>query len=79
MKDLPRKTASDKVLHDKAFTIAKTQYDDYQMGLASMVYNFFFDKKSSDGAATHGSSEMTAMRDTQDKSAIENKTMPNQE
>ena len=44
-----------------------------------MVYNFFFDKKSSDGAATHGSSEMTAMRDTQDKSAIENKTMANQE
>ena len=41
MKDLPRKTASDKVLHDKAFTIAKTQYDDYQRGLASMVYNFF--------------------------------------
>ena len=40
---------------------------------------FFFDKKSSDGAATHGSSEMTAMRDTQDKSAIENKTMANQE
>ena len=44
-KDLER-TASDKVLRDKAFNIAKNpKYDGYQRGLASMVYNFF-DKKS---------------------------------
>ena len=48
-------------------------------GVLLQWFTIFFDKKSSDGAATHGSSEMTAMRDTQDKSAIENKTMPNQE
>ena len=43
--DLPRKTASDKELHDKAYNIAKkTKYDGYQRGLYSMVYNFF-DKK----------------------------------
>ena len=46
--DLPRKTASDKVLCDKAFNIAKYwKYDGYQHRLASMVYKFF-DKKSSD-------------------------------
>ena len=45
-KDLARRTASDKVLRDKAFNIAKNpKYDGYQRGLASMVYTFF-DKKS---------------------------------
>ena len=39
-------TASDKVLRDKAFNIAKNpKYDGYQRDLASMVYTFF-DKKS---------------------------------
>ena len=46
-KDLPRRTGSDKVLHDKAFSIANNpKYDGYQRGLASMVYKFF-DKNSS--------------------------------
>ena len=45
-KDLARRTASDKVLRDKAFNIAKNpKYDGYQRGLASMVYKFF-DKKN---------------------------------
>ena len=45
-KDLARRTASDKILKDKAFNIAKNpKYDGYQRGLASMVYKFF-DKKS---------------------------------
>ena len=45
-KDLARRTASDRILRDKAFNIAKnTKYDGYQRGLASMVYTFF-DKKS---------------------------------
>ena len=44
--DLKRRAASDKVLRDKAFDIAKNpKYDGYQRGLASIVYNFF-DKKS---------------------------------
>ena len=39
--------ASDKMLRDKAFNIAKNpKYDRYQRGLASMVYKFF-DKKTS--------------------------------
>ena len=41
-----RATASDKVLRDKPFNIAKNpKYDGYQRGLASMVYKFF-DKKT---------------------------------
>ena len=45
-KDIKRRTASDKILRDKAFNIAKNpKYDGYQRGLASMFYKFF-DKKS---------------------------------
>ena len=41
-KDLARRTASDNILRDKAFNIAKNpKYDRYQRGLASMVYKFF--------------------------------------
>ena len=48
-KDLKRRTASDKVLKNKAFNIAKNpKYDGYQRGFASMVYKFF-DKKSPGG------------------------------
>ena len=45
-KDLKRRTASDKILRDKTFDIAKNpKYDGYQRGLATMVCKFF-DKKS---------------------------------
>ena len=48
-KDLKRRTASAKILRDKAFNIAKNpKYDGYQRGLACMVYKFF-DKKSTGG------------------------------
>ena len=41
-KDLPRRTAYDRVLLDKAFNIAKnTKHDGYERVLTSMVYNFF--------------------------------------
>ena len=44
--NVPRRTASDKVLRDKNFNIAKRlKYDGYQKDLASMLYNAF-DKKS---------------------------------
>ena len=46
-KYLTRRTASDKILCDKGFNIAKNaKYDGYQCGLASMIYKFF-DKKTS--------------------------------
>ena len=49
-KDLARRTASDKVLRDKAFNIAKNpKYDGHQRGLASMVYKFFGKKSKESG------------------------------
>ena len=51
-KDLTKATASEKILRDRAFSIAKiSKYDGYQKGIASMLQNIF-DKKNSGGAAT---------------------------
>ena len=48
-KDLTRRTASDTILHDKAFDIAKhLKYDGYERALTSIV-NTFFDNKTSGG------------------------------
>ena len=53
-KDLPKRTAADKVLRDKAFKIASDQkYDGYQRGLASMVYKFFDKKSQGKGLASN--------------------------
>ena len=52
---LPRRTALNNILCDKAFNIAKnSQYGGYQCGIDSMIYNFF-DKKTfgSNTSATH--------------------------
>ena len=47
-KELPRRTASDKVLRDKTFNIAKNQkYHEYQRSFASMLYKYF-DKETSE-------------------------------
>ena len=41
-KDLARRTASDKMLSEKAFNIAKNpKFNGYQRSLASMVYKCF--------------------------------------
>ena len=49
-KDLKKRTIADKVLRDKAFKIASNQkYDEYQTGLASMVYKIFNKKSSGSG------------------------------
>ena len=51
-KGLKKRTATDKVLRDKAFNIAKNpKYDGYQGGLASTVCKFF-DKKTEGGSVT---------------------------
>ena len=48
--DLAKRTASDKVLREKAFNIAKNpKYDGYKRGLASMTYKFFDRKSASSG------------------------------
>ena len=53
-KNLPRRTASDKILRDEAFTIAKNpKYDGYQRELASMIYKFFDKKSQGSGAANN--------------------------
>ena len=45
-KDIARRTASDRILRDKAFNTAKSpKYDGYQRVLASVFYKFF-DKKT---------------------------------
>ena len=42
LKDLVKRTHSDKFLRDKAFKIAgNSKWDGYQRGLASTVYMFF--------------------------------------
>ena len=72
-KDLTRRTASNKILRDKAFNIAKNQkYDGYQRGLASMVYKCF-NKKSS------ALSARSATRNKFAVGAIKNKVMCNKE
>ena len=73
-KDLTRRVASDKVLRDNTFNIAKNpKSDGYQRGLASMV-NKCFDKKSSDGVATLTRLKTLA---TRNKSAIKNENISN--
>ena len=48
--DLTKRTASDKILRDKVFNIAKnTNYDGYQRRFASIVYNFFGKNTSASG------------------------------
>ena len=65
---LDKRTASDKVLHDKAFNLAKNpKYDGYQRGLVWMVFKFF-DKKSA------GSGDATLVN----KSAVKNENILNQ-
>ena len=49
-KDLAQRTASDKVLRDKAFNITKNaKYDKYQRGLAFVVFKFFNKKSKGSG------------------------------
>ena len=65
-KDLTRRTASDKVLRDKTFNIAKNlKYDGYQRGLASMIYKFFDKIAAGSSVNTHAN-----------KSAFSNEKLP---
>ena len=53
-KDLARRAASDKVLRDKAFNIAKNpKYDGYPRGLACMVHTFLHKKSKGGGVASN--------------------------
>ena len=58
-KDLAKRTASDKILRDKAFNIAKNpKYDGYKKGLASMVYEFFDKVFAGSGVNTHANNKI---------------------
>ena len=53
-KYLERRTASDNVLRDKAFSIAENpKYDGYQRELASVAYKFFDKKTVGSGVANN--------------------------
>ena len=78
-KDLTRITASDKILREKVFNIAKNpKYDGYQRELASMVYKFF-DKKTSATSAWSKTSAKRANRNKFSGSGIKNKNILNKE
>ena len=63
-KGIKRRTASDKILRDKAFNIAKNpKYDGRQKGLASMVYKFF-DIMSSGSGRPSSSASLIVNNDT---------------
>ena len=58
-KDLVKRNQSDKVLRNKAFEIASDpKYDGYQIGLASVVYNFFDKKSNGSGVATEPNDQL---------------------
>ena len=60
-KDLAKRTQSDKVLKDKAFTIASDpKFDGYQRGLASMAYKFFDKKSSRSGVAAESNYQLAS-------------------
>ena len=59
--DLAKRTAVDKVFRDKAFNIAKEpKYDEYQRGLASIVYKFFDRKTAGSGVKSMPENELLA-------------------
>ena len=52
-KDFYKRTATDKILHDKAFNNAKNpEHDEYQHGLAATVIDFFDEKISNTNTET---------------------------
>ena len=60
-KDLINRTKADKVLRDKTYNIASNpEYDGFQRGLASMVYNFF-DKKSMGSGVAKSTAKLSSL------------------
>ena len=72
LRDLPKRTTTNKALRDKEFNIAKNpKYNRYQRKIASVIYKFF-DKESSATRASKFTSSNTS------GSAPRNETMSNQ-
>ena len=72
-KDLIKRTKPDKVLRDKAYDIVSNpEYDGYQRGLASVVYNFFDKKATAEPSAKHViGSGVKKLKDTAKPSSLE--------
>ena len=69
-KDLINRTKSDNVLRDKAYNIASNpEYDGYQRGLASMLYEFF-DKKSMGKGTVKSTAKSTAKPSSLERSSL---------
>ena len=63
-KDLAKRTEADKVLRDRAFKIASDQkYDEYQRGLASMIYIFFDKRSQGSGGPLSSASQMSSNKE----------------
>ena len=78
-KDLPRRTASDKVLRVKAFKYFQTpRYEGYQRGLASMFFKFL-DKKSASLVQWATLATRVTLYKCASVGSIKNKNMSNQE
>ena len=55
---IARRTASGKILRDKAFNITKNpKYDGYQRGLASIICKCFDKKSAGSGVNTHANNK----------------------
>ena len=60
-KELPKRTAADKALRDKAIHIAKNlTYDGYPKGLTSMIYHFLDTKTSNTNRGTWINSDVVS-------------------
>ena len=74
---MARRTASDKVLRDKAFNIAqKPKYDEYEHAIASVVYGGFFIKSLQVVLLYEYGQRLLG---TQNKSGFENEIVSNKE
>ena len=72
-KDLAGRTASDKVLTDEAFNIAKnSKYDGCQRGLTSMIHNFFDKKSTGSGVANNEIKQNLPLSEELNKPVIRN-------
>ena len=70
-KDLPKRRASDKVLRDKVFHIAKNpKYEEYQRGLGSMVYTTFDNKAADSGVNIHANKSVLKLAEELHKPII---------
>ena len=72
-KDLAGRTASDKVLTDEAFNIAKnSKYDGCQRGLTSMIHKFFDKKSTGSGVANNEIKQILPLSEELNKPIIRN-------